>query len=101
MIFPFDKCGGCRTCEIACSFKFNGVFNHFLSAMQVVEQSDGYSLLFSEGELPGGFVCDGCKGLDTPMCVEYCNDQEELKEIIQSFLDRKDNDKKKEECPGE
>ena len=88
MTFDFHQCGGCRTCEIACSYKCTGSFNHHLSAVRVVENPWGYQIVFSEGELPGGCICDGCKDLETPMCVEYCHDPEEMTGLIERFLSR-------------
>lgn len=36
MDFAMDLCGGCTTCEIACSYKHLGEFNNQFSSIEIV-----------------------------------------------------------------
>jgi Fe-S-cluster-containing hydrogenase component 2 len=88
MIFDMPECGGCRTCEIACSFKHLGKFNADVSSLQVLYRKDGpgYKIrLVEDGESDGRFSCDQCRDREIPECVEYCHEREKLKEILAEF----------------
>ncbi|MFH1490199.1 MAG: hypothetical protein ABII06_14945 [Pseudomonadota bacterium] len=62
-----QKCYGCRTCELACSFHHEGVFALSLSSIKI-----------SRSNLTGKMgwkidsTCDSCVGEDQPLCVKYC-----------------------------
>jgi len=56
-----EKCTGCRTCELACSFERENVFNRKKSAIRVVKEE-----LIG---LDGPVVCQLCR---RPKCVEAC-----------------------------
>ena len=104
MIFNLEGCGGCNTCEIACSYRFTGIFNHHKSAIVILETEDkvGFNVELIDKEGTGRFVCDACQDLDEPVCVQYCHKADELKKMIQEYkrecLDKKD---KKEASPNE
>ena len=88
MIFKMPECGGCRTCEIACSFKHLGKFNADVSSLQVLYRDDGpgYCIRLAEdSEDDDRFPCDLCKDRETPECLEYCHEREKLKEILDQF----------------
>ena len=92
MIFKMPECGGCRTCEIACSFKHLGRFNADISSLQVLYRDDGpgYRIrLVEAGEDKDRIPCDLCKDRAVPECLEYCHEREKLKEILDEFQNRK------------
>lgn len=82
MHFEFDNCGGCKTCEIACSFKCYGFFDHHRSLMQVVESDGKFGVCFVEDQ---DIRCNGCMDLEMPMCVRYCHEPDRLLEIINEY----------------
>lgn len=88
MDFTMPECGGCMTCEIACSYKHTKGFNHLLSSIEIVELEDkpGYKVRITEAGARTRIPCDGC--LDEqgePLCVRYCPKNTELKQIIEAF----------------
>ena len=89
MQFQMPSCGGCRTCEIACSFHHRGEFVPSVSSLKILENKDepGYSVLIVEETDGQSLVCDGCKDQELPLCIEYCRESEDLKKIIDEFLE--------------
>ena len=79
-----SSCAGCRICELACSFRHNGVFSPSLSRVTVLKV-DKYGLdlpLFCrqcdrchpiEACPTEALICDLCDG--SPACVERCPTQ--------------------------
>ena len=82
MIFEFKKCGGCGTCEIACSFRRHGFFDRHSSLIRVVDEGDDFKVSFIEQQ---DKQCDGCVELEEPMCATYCHDPDRLIEIIDQY----------------
>ena len=35
------------------------------------------------------YVCDGCKDLDEPLCLEWCKEKDALKKILDGFMETK------------
>jgi Fe-S-cluster-containing hydrogenase component 2 len=95
MRFDMDTCGGCRTCEIACSFHHCGEFKPSVSSIKILDKEGGagYTVLLLEEDSDQGKACDGCQGLEKPLCVEYCKEQEKLNEMIRSVTDKAGNGK--------
>lgn len=61
LYIDYDKCRGCKTCVITCSFRWNKNFSETNSAIYVVKNE-------KEGKnLP--IVCQQC---DKPLCVDVC-----------------------------
>jgi Fe-S-cluster-containing hydrogenase component 2 len=90
MKYEMPGCGGCRTCEMVCSFHHSNEFNPAKSSIRILEKKEGggYRVeLFSVNSGPI-VACDGCAGLETPMCVLHCREQEELKLLLSEFLRR-------------
>ena len=56
-----EKCTGCRTCELVCSFKRTGAFNPKKSAIRIVKDN--------QVGLDGPITCQLCRN---PHCVEAC-----------------------------
>jgi Fe-S-cluster-containing dehydrogenase component len=90
MRFEMKDCGGCRTCAMACSYKFTGEFNSDHAAIRIIEREDGMGfdveLIDDEGE---EYLCDGCLEYDTPLCVQFCHFKEELTSFINILLESK------------
>ena len=88
-----ESCGGCKTCEIACSFKHTGEFKPSVSSIRIQDKEDGlgFCVFLSDGESKTGLTCDGCVELDKPLCIQYCEKAEDLKEIIDAFLKQKNS----------
>jgi carbon-monoxide dehydrogenase iron sulfur subunit len=61
IITDLEKCTGCKTCELVCSFERETVFNPKKSAIRVVKEE--------RIGLDGPVVCQLCRH---PKCVEAC-----------------------------
>ncbi len=87
MEFDMTSCGGCRTCELACSFHHRGEFVPTASSLRIIEKKKGpgYIILLKEQGDENGAACDGCKGLDVPLCIEYCKEIDDLSKILLEF----------------
>jgi carbon-monoxide dehydrogenase iron sulfur subunit len=73
-----DRCVGCRTCEIACSYHHKRVFDPKIASLEVGEATEwpGISIILYEGqaaqEMGSHLPCDGCEGESGVMCSQYC-----------------------------
>lgn len=87
MEFDMPSCGGCRTCELACSFHHLGGFVPAASSLKILEKHGGPGYLVLLKEEPDGAspACDNCAGLDIPLCLEYCREFDDLYKILQEF----------------
>lgn len=90
MIFEMTSCGGCRTCEMACSFKHQGEFIPTVSSLKILDRKDGPGYLVFIAERPQGpeLPCDLCEQLTVPLCTEYCRKSEDLKKILEEFSEK-------------
>lgn len=90
MLFEMPQCGGCRTCELACGFKHTGAFSYSASSLRVIERPDsrGYTLSLEENAEGSHLACDGCRDLDTPLCVQYCREADELRKMVDEFIQK-------------
>jgi Fe-S-cluster-containing hydrogenase component 2 len=81
------NCGGCRTCERACSFHHTGEYNPSLSSIRILEKENeaGFLVLLLEEDGTDGFACDGCLGLDHPLCLQVCREGDDLGRILTEF----------------
>lgn len=88
MIFDMLTCGGCRTCEIACSYHHTGTFKPAVSSIKILEKKrgPGYSVLLIEDYNGQSNPCNGCKGEREPLCMEVCSEKEKLKKMIEEYL---------------
>jgi len=95
VIFKMASCGGCRTCEMACSFKHTGEFKPTVSSIKIKDKEDGlgFCVCLIEGGTEKSIACDGCVDLDEPLCLQYCEKQEDLKEILVEFLKKNQSQK--------
>ncbi|MBI5443067.1 MAG: hypothetical protein HY900_17865 [Deltaproteobacteria bacterium] len=60
-----DRCAGCLTCQMRCSYRFTGTFNLSQSRVEILRQPDPggrreFTIAFREG-------CDGCG-----LCAAHC-----------------------------
>ena len=87
MRFDMPSCGGCSTCELACSFHHKGEFDPSVSSLKIVENEDGpgYYVLLVDNATGESMACDGCKDCDIPLCVEYCKEADDLMAILNEF----------------
>jgi len=93
MIFDMTDCGGCRTCEMACSFHNKGVFSFNYSSIRILDKGDekGYLVELLEKNSGGLIGCDQCKNEEMPLCMQYCEHRESLEKILINFANRKNN----------
>ena len=91
MFFDMPSCGGCRTCELACSYHHAGKFNYAFSSLRVIdkESEEGFQIELIEEREGVRFPCDACKGLNIPACVEYCKECDTLKQMINGLASKK------------
>ena len=92
MDFKLDGCGGCQTCEMACSYKHTGSFNHQIASIQIIEdkEASGFIVRLIENSSTGRIPCDGCLDIEgDPMCVLFCHKADALRSFIDIFIDEK------------
>lgn len=89
VVFEMPSCGGCRTCELACSFHHREVFRPSLSSLKVLDkEGPGYRVSLVEKKYGERIACDGCKGLDVPACLEVCKEIDDLGKILLQFEEK-------------
>jgi Fe-S-cluster-containing hydrogenase component 2 len=90
MIFEMPSCGGCKTCEMVCSYKHSGEFRPEISSIQILEKKSelGFLVLIVEDDLDERIACDNCIGQDIPLCVKFCEKSEDLKVILEKYKKR-------------
>ena len=99
MIFEMSTCGGCRTCEMACSFRHKGEFIRSVSSIKSLEKKGepGYVVSIAENHDGETMACDCFTKKDPPQCLEYCIKDKDLAEILKRFVEAKvSNDSEKE-----
>jgi len=87
--FEMKGCGGCRTCELACGFHHTGVFDPRKSSMRVIDRNDDEPGYFIDIDIFGNKEhrsCDGCQNLETPICVVYCHQADDLLSMIEQTM---------------
>jgi Fe-S-cluster-containing hydrogenase component 2 len=87
MKFDMPTCGGCRTCEMACSYMHTKEFSYLNSRIKIMDDEEGRGFYVWLNDKGDGKVkaCDGCKQMEIPYCVQYCKQKDELIEILQQF----------------
>lgn len=63
-----ERCYGCRTCELACSFHHSGLFSPEQSSIRVMKNNHTGVIKWRMDE-----SCDLCGGEDLIFCVHYCS----------------------------
>ena len=93
LTFETTGCGGCRTCEIACSYHHKKVFSPSLSSIEVIDRPEepGFAVSFYVANANGHLACDLCEGEDEPLCLKYCSVsmRDKLRSILQEDLSQK------------
>jgi carbon-monoxide dehydrogenase iron sulfur subunit len=87
MKFDMPTCGGCRTCEMACSFKHRGAFVPSVSSIKILDKENepGFIVLLAERADETTIACDGCKDFEVPFCIQFCKKGEDLEKILKEF----------------
>ena len=87
MKFDLPTCGGCRTCEMGCSFKHEQEFNPSIASIKILDKEDGpgYTVWIVEEGEKRGVPCDGCKEFPVPVCMEFCRERDDLERILKDF----------------
>jgi len=93
MTFDMPTCGGCRTCEIACSFHHKEEFNPAISSIKILDKKNepGFLVFLVEESDEQSIPCDGCEGLRVPLCMEFCKKKEELEKMIKELMEKKES----------
>ncbi len=83
------SCGGCRTCEIACSFHHTGEFRPSASSIRIMTKPDGYGfrIVLLEKDDGESKACNFCTDLAVPMCVDYCKEDQILSGFLRNLRD--------------
>ena len=91
MIFDMPSCGGCRTCEMACSFKHKAEFIPAVSSLKILQKENGPGFIVSLADDNDGqrMACDGCKETAVPLCMQYCEKSEALEIILNQFHEKR------------
>jgi Fe-S-cluster-containing hydrogenase component 2 len=97
MIYDMPSCGGCRTCEMACSFVHKGEFIPSFSSIKIMDKDDGqgHKVLFVEENNTDIISCDGCLDLEEHFCIQYCPEGEELAQMVKEFIKKGQYEDKK------
>ena len=95
--FEMPSCGGCSTCELACSFHHTGEFSPAHSSLKIQNKpgEEGYRVLIVDKSDGQQRVCDACQDLDVPLCVEYCRESDDLGKILNALEEKRAAIKKK------
>ena len=84
MIFDMKACGGCRTCELMCSFHHTHDFTPSVSSIVIRERLNGTGFrveLVDDAEGPR-MPCDFCRDEPKPFCIQYCSEHDELRKML-------------------
>jgi Fe-S-cluster-containing dehydrogenase component len=92
MKFDMRSCSGCRTCEFACSFHHKDEFNPVISSIKILDKVNepGFIVELVEEDDGESKACDYCRGIEVPLCVQYCKEKEELTKMIDELRQKKE-----------
>lgn len=63
---------GCRTCELACSQHHADFFQPSISSIEISgSPKEGFKIVLYAAPQEGHVACDGCRGLQEPLCLKY------------------------------
>jgi hypothetical protein len=76
---------------MGCSFKHKGEFIPSISSIKILDKKNetGFLVQLLEENGDQGLACDGCKELEVPLCIQYCEKREDLETILKEFLEKK------------
>jgi len=88
MKFDMPTCGGCRTCELGCSFRHEEEFNPAISSIKIINKNGGpgFTVLLAEEGDGLSIPCDGCKDFPVPVCLDFCKERDDLEKMIKEFM---------------
>jgi len=78
LVVDSEKCTGCRSCEIACSYHHSKTFNPNIASLHIhfVEKKGEITVILykdlKQEEKKSRIPCDGCFNEPKPLCVKYC-----------------------------
>ena len=80
---------------MACSFHHTREFAPAVSSLVVLDKEDGHGceVLLVDESHGQRLACDGCEGLDIPLCMEYCKESDDLGKILQEYEERRNQRK--------
>ncbi len=89
--FEMPSCGGCSTCELACSFHHTGEFSPANSSLKIKRKpgEEGYQVEILDKSGGSRQSCDACQDLDVPLCVEYCRESDDLGKILNDLEEKR------------
>lgn len=72
-IFP-ERCTGCRTCELVCTFHFTRAFGRKAGAIGVQRHDPAgeFDPIIHEEPTTSRKACNLCAGEKSHLCVKYC-----------------------------
>jgi Fe-S-cluster-containing dehydrogenase component len=87
--FDTEKCTGCRSCELACSFHHTSAFQPRVSSIEITNNrgKTGFLATFFTAGVEGHKACDRCQGLPGPLCVQVCpkRSHDELENLVKKI----------------
>lgn len=75
IVIHSDRCTGCRSCEMACSFHHTKKFSPSFSSIEVYrnEENGIFKLrIYTTKDTKERVACDLCKNEEEPLCIKYC-----------------------------
>ena len=95
--FDMPSCGGCSTCELACSFHHKGEFDPKASSLKIIakENGPGYYISLTDESGRESMACDGCQDREIPLCMEYCKEIDDLGKILNEFEQKRNKKQEK------
>ncbi len=77
-----EKCFGCRSCELACSYHHKKLFRPAISSIEVRrwEKMGKFGIVLHRQNEDGRLACDGCG-----LCLRFCplEARDELRAILE------------------
>jgi ferredoxin len=80
-----EKCTGCRSCEIACSYHHRKIFSRKIGSIEIKrwEKEGRFGIMLYRQAQDERMACDGCK-----FCLKYCPEvaRDELKAVLEGEI---------------
>ena len=75
IIIKDEKCTGCMSCELACSFHHRKIFKPSVASIEVGidEKERKIFITIYNRESERHIACDNCIGEEIPLCVRFCS----------------------------
>ena len=61
-----------------------------ISSIKIIDKKEGpgFLVLLLEATGKDGIACDACKEFAVPMCMQFCRKSEDLKKILEEFMEK-------------